>query len=363
MEQLFRALTAEGEAVELVGRQAALTVFRAARNPAASPEAAARAPDAPGAGVTRGQRPGHRGPDGPRRPEPRRPTRSSRSTRRRPRAILAGIAALLVACAGVAAAAYLAVLPGPLQDRAHAVLARIGVPPAAPAATASHSPSAAPSSSANPNGPGNSPAVTPTPSTSSGAPGAGSVTLSLRARRADVPFGNSDLFAGNVTTAGRADAGTPVRLLERLAAADGTWRLAATGITGADGTVTLTVARVTANAAFRLSGTGPLAAASSPSVAVSVIPRLVVRVPAAGVLTATAWPAVAGDPVVLQERQGGSWRVVATHHLDSLHEATFTVAAGAAYRVVLPATTAHEAGTSAPVALPAMTAAAPRPSP
>jgi len=167
-----------------------------------------------------------------------------------------------------------------------------------------------------------------------------------------VPVGNSDLFDGNVTTAGRADAGIRVLLEERLAAGDGAWQLAATGITGADGTVTLTVARVTANATFRLSGTGPLAAASSPPVAVSVIPRLVLRVPAAGVLTATASPATAGDAVVLQELQGGTWRVVTTHHLDSLHKATFVVTSGATYRVVLPATTAHEAARSAPVTIP-----------
>ena len=352
MEQLFRALTAEGDAVELVGRTAALTMFRTARDLATSLGAAAPGGDVPGAGVVRGQQLRHRSPEGPPPQGPARPT--GRSRRRRTRAILAGIAALLVVCAGLTAAAYLAVLPRPMQEFAHAVLARIGAPRAAlaaPAPTASHSPSAGSSSSTNPNGPGNSPAFAATPSTSSPALGAGSVTVSLRVRRADVPFGNSDLFDGSVTTAGRTDAGIRVRLLERLAAGTGTWRLAAAGITRADGTVTLTMARVTGNATFRLSGTGPLAAASSPAVAVSVIPRLVVRVPAAGVLTASAWPAAAGDAVVLQEREDGTWRVVATHYLDSLHKATFMVASGATYRVVLPATTAHNAARSAPVTL------------
>jgi hypothetical protein len=134
-------------------------------------------------------------------------------------------------------------------------------------------------------------------------------------------------------------------------------------MTGTDGTVTLTVARVTANATFRLAGTGPLAAASSPSVPVRVIPRLVVGVPAVGMLTATAWPGAAGDAVTLQQRRNGTWHFVATHHLDSLHKATFAVASGATYRVVLPATTAHVAAISAPVTLPAATATAPRQTP
>jgi hypothetical protein len=341
MEQLFRALTADGDATELVGRQAALTMFRAARTPASSPEAAAPARDVPDAGAIAGQRLGHRGP----RPERQRRAR-----------VLATIAvALLVACAGLTAAAYVAALPRPMQHLAHAVLGPIGVPsaePAAPAPTVGHPPTAAPSSSINPNGPGNSHTFTPTPSTSSGPPGAGSITVSLRAGRAEVPFGNGDLFAGGVTAAAHADAGVRVRLLERLAAGDGAWRLVATGMTGADGTVTLTVARVTANATFRLAGTGPLAAASSPSVAVWVIPRLVVGVPAAGVLSATAWPAAAGDAVILQERLNGTWHFVATHYLDSLHKAAFLVSSGATYRVVLPATMAHQAATSAPVKLP-----------
>src|SRR5262249_18608526 len=79
-----------GEAVELVGRQAALTVFRAARNPAASPAASGRAPDGPGAGVTRGQRPGPRAPEWPLRPAPRPPRRPSRYRPLRPPSIPAG---------------------------------------------------------------------------------------------------------------------------------------------------------------------------------------------------------------------------------------------------------------------------------
>ena len=173
LEDVIRALTAEGDATELTGRQAALTMFRAARDQPAgshyadqsaattqvwSPQQAfgqpAPAPD-PG-----GHRPGQH------REAQRRHARGPAARHRRFPALAATAAAIVMACAGVTAAAYAQILPTPIQDIAHRVLAPIGVPSASPVPVAIPTTS----SPSSPNAPSPSPTALPVSATSS--PGA-----------------------------------------------------------------------------------------------------------------------------------------------------------------------------------------------
>jgi hypothetical protein len=328
LEALFRALTAEGDATEVVGRQRALTMFRQARGQSALTQPL---PAQPGLGAP-----------GPRLAPVRRPV-----PRRRRAFRLAGVAAaLLVACGGLTAAAYAQILPGPVQDIAHTVLAPLGVPSASHARPGTPSPGLAPSTPPGQNGPSPAPsAATSCPCPTDGA--SGKMGLRLSAARLRVAAGEADTFTGHVSSDGHPGRHVPVRLLARAAADRGTWRVAGTGLTSATGDVTFTVPHVPATTMFRLAGTGRLASLASPEVTVKVTPLVVVRHPSASLLTVAVYPSQAGDQVTLEQLQNGAWAPVATQPLTSLHKATFPVTAGSVYRFAVPATSGHTAAVSA----------------
>jgi len=332
VEHLLRALTAEGDATELVSRQAALTMFRSARGQAATPGMTAQ--------------------DNPTVPFP-----APRAPRRRRRfSLAAGIAVgLAAACAGMAAAAYAAVLPTPVQDIAHSVFAPLGVPSAAPASGMPVG-SGPGSSSPNPTGPGqgtgaSAPPVRGTTTSPAGIPatpgssGASGVSVTMTVASNSVPFGGRDVFTGQVLRKGHAARLVRVRLLAKVSTGDGTWRVVASGLTDSGGTVVITGPRLPGNAIFVLDGTGTLASVGSAPVSVTVSPLVAVRVSALDVLTVTVWPAVGGDPATLQVLRGGTWQFVADLQLNA-HRATYHVAPGSTYRVVVPGTATHEAGVS-----------------
>jgi hypothetical protein len=248
-------------------------------------------------------------------------------------------AALLAVCAGVTAAAYAKVLPPSVQNIAHAVLGPLGVPSASPAAPVPTSP-----------GQGSTPAVPHgisvggTRGATTGAPqpvAAASVSLHLAAGRARVAADGGDTFTGQAGRNGHPVPGTRVRLLEQLSTDVGAWRIATTGVTGEDGTVTLVVPRIPASATFRLAGTGKLADVISPAVIITVIPRVLIQQPSAGILTVMALPTAVGDTVTLLRLENGTWVTAAISHLSATHEARFRVLPGASYRILLPATPMH----------------------
>lgn len=358
VDDVVRALTTEGDAVELTGRQSALAMFRAVRD-----ESAGFQPDGPQPAATQPwaaqqalrQPPPASDRDAGRHGRPR-PAQARVPHPRRLTALGAMAAAIVVAGAGMTAAAYAQILPSPLQDIAHTVLAPIGVPSASPA------PAVIPtaSSTAIPNVPTPSPTHLSSPQTSCPCP---TVTpsahrsLRLRAARANVGYDDKDTFTGHVAKKGAPDADASVKLLERLSTSPGSWDVIATGATGPDGTATFVVAHIPADATFLLAGSGDLASLTSHEVAVTVTPRLVVRHPARRVLVVTAHPAAAGEAVALERLQDGAWVTVATRPLDGLLSATFTVSPAGTYRFALPATTAHDAGVSRQVVIVATTAA------
>jgi hypothetical protein len=321
---LVRALTADGTADELAGRQAALAMFR--------------------------------------------------DSRRRPRrlrfAVSMSTAAAAVVLAGGAAAAYAAALPGPVQHIAYRALGSIGVPDTHRSAPSSPVPGAGPSVPATPSAPaiaacrcqtpGSKPRTSPGPGTGTAA----AANLTLAATLAQIPANAGDVFSGQVTAGGRAhprpEAGVRVQLSERVAPGAG-WRAAGSAVTDGNGEVTLTVVHLTSDASFRL--TGPRGAVSSP-VFVTVIPHVSLVVvpalrPGLARLTVGAPFAQAGDVVVLQELSGGVWHRVGVRRLGQDHLAFFTVlrplSGDVAYRVVIPRTATHGRSVSRTVSL------APRP--
>ena len=304
---LVRALTADGTASELAGRQAALAMFRESR---------------------------------------RRP-------RRRRLAFSVSTAAAAIVLAGGIAAAYAAVLPAPVQHIASRMLGSIGVPdthhPSAPL------PGAGPPGGRSSGGPhlaatnqsthpasaaATCPCQTSTPRT------AAAPNLTLAAALTRIPANAGDVFSGRLASGGRPEAGVRVQLSER-AGNGAAWRPAGSAVTDRGGEVTVIVTHLTRNASFRLTVPGgevskPVRVTVIPPVYVDVVPGLL-----PGVDRLTAWVpfAQAGDVVVLQELSGGVWHRVGERVLGPGHLAVFRVvtplSGNVQYRVVLPATTAH----------------------
>jgi hypothetical protein len=278
------------------------------------------------------------------------------------------VAAVVVVIGGITGAAYAAVLPGPVQHVAYHLLDGIGVPDA-------HHSSSAPGTSGAAGGGASVPSTSP----SGGCPcQAGQPTaprpgqagqsgrssqptapvsianLVLAAARAQVPADGNDTFSGQVTSAGQAESGVQVQLLEQVAGQPG-WRLAGSATTDSGGDVSLTVQQLTSNASFRLTAAG---GAASTAVPVTVIPGVylhLVRHPLLGIAIATARAGFAqpGDVLLLQELSGTGWVPVGEQVLNSAHRAYFTVPiprlAGHYYRVALMGTAAHGASMSGQV--------------
>jgi hypothetical protein len=230
LDQLVTALTADGKAEEVAGREAALAAFRTARQRSAANEAVN--------------------------------WRRSRPFTRLPGRLAAAGAALLVA--GGAAAAYAQALPGPVQQVAHTVFAPLGVPDGhrqpgqLPAGTV---PGNGPTGITIANSSGGSKAPSPSP--------AHTYKVSVDVARARVPAGGVVVFTGRVTDSGRAAAGVRVRLFERIAGTAAEV-LVATGMTSPRGGFRLVSPPVTATAVFRVLGPD---AAHSAAVRVAVAVR------------------------------------------------------------------------------------------
>lgn len=309
LDGLVRALTADGTAGELAGREAALAIFRASR---------------------------------------RRP-------RRLRLAVSMSTAAAAVVLAGGLAAAYAAALPAPVQHIASRMLGRIGVPDTPRPAPPSGAPGVAVSIPATPS----APAIDACRCQSGGpGPGIGTAVPSvvLAAARTQIPAGGQVVLSGWLAAGGRPEAGVRVGLSEDVAGGPG-WQAAGSAVTDGDGEVTLTVAHLTSNASFRLDAPGR--AVSAP-VVITVIPRVYLGLapgqrPGLVTLTATAQFAQPGDVVVLQRLSGGIWYRVGLRVLGPDHLASFTVRIPlleeAAYRVVLPRTADHGRSASRPVRL------------
>ncbi len=313
---LVRALTADGSADELAGRQAALAMFKYSRRPP-----------------------------------------------RRRFAFPVTTAAAAVVIVGGIAAAYAAVLPASVQHMAHRMLGPVGVPDAyhtslsasaPPGATSIPSTTAKSASAAAPTG--QAPAtVSASPRAAcpcqSRAPGTNTApVLVLTPAHAQIPAGGGEVLHGRLAPGGRGEPGVRVRLLE-LAAGRG-WQAAGSAVTDRHGDVMLTVSHLTHNASFRLAAQGVQA---SPPVRITVIPPVSLhlapgRSPGVDTLTATAPFADTGDIVILQELSGGGWHRVVEHALGRDHTASFTVrlpkSGGLEYRVVVPPTRSHGSSVS-----------------
>lgn len=323
LDQLIRALTADGQPRELAGRDAALAAFRAA----SGQPRRARFTLLPGA-----------------------PSRLS-----------AAAAALVAAFAGFTAAAYAKALPAPVQHIAYSVLAPFGVPDSQPAPGGHHGPK--PGSASGPaTAPGGgtpAPSVQPSSCPCPGSPSrtaARGSALAITAVRAQLPANGWEIFAGKLTYHGRPEPGVRVRLLEQAAGASG-WRQAGSGVTGGHGGVWVGVPHVTRNAIFMLAGPNGV---SSASISVTVIPRVLIwraaAQPGTDRLVGAARFGDPGDLVTLQQLSGGSWQTVATQALGAGHRAPFDLPAAAFgghyYRVALEATSAHGGGVSTRIWVP-----------
>ena len=166
----------------------------------------------------------------------------------RPAALPGRLAALaaagIIAVAGLTAAAYAQALPGPMQQAAHTVFAPLGVPdsqqqPGHPAAETIAT------SGGKSRRAGDASSRTPSPR-----PG-DDYLLTLTASRVRVPAGAVVELGGRVTDRGRAAAGVPVRLFERLAGS-ATWKPVRTGVTGPRGGFRLLSPPLTTTAVFRV---------------------------------------------------------------------------------------------------------------
>lgn len=295
LDHLVRALTAEPTAAELAGQDAALKMFRANRG---------------------------------------------RKRHRAPFVYRIGVAAAVITvAAGVAAAAYVALLPAPAQHAADDLVDRIvadmhhhhhhhhhGARPA-----------------------GQHPA-TPLPSQPSQPTVAAPVQLVLAAERPQIVAGTDDVLSGQLTDA----PGVPVQLFERLGG-QSNWRLVGRTVTGSGGDVTLTVPNLTTNASFRLADAG---GSMSEPVLITVVPAVTIDLasgpqPHTGVVTANALFAEPGDIMILQSLSGGVWHSISEQRVDQDHLAAFTVPmpfpGARAYRAVLPGTAAHASSVSGPV--------------
>ncbi len=321
LDHLIRALTADGYPRELAGLDAALAAFRAASSQSRRGFTAL-----PGA-------------------FPR---------------LSAAVAALVIAFAGLTAAAYAKALPAPVQHIAYSVLSPFGVPDSQPAPAAHSLP--APMRSAGHARLGEHATSSPSAWASCPCPAHASrpavkgSALVLRAAREQLPANGWDQFSGRETYQGRPEPGVRIRLLEQPDGSGG-WIVAGGGVTGAGGRVRIGVQHLTRNAIFRLAGPDGV---SSTAISVTVIPRVQLWRAASGPgtdrLAASARFGDVGDVMQLQELSGGVWQSVASGVLDVGHQASFAVparhSAGRYYRVLLEATKAHGASVSTPVYLP-----------
>jgi hypothetical protein len=327
LDQLIRALTADGHPGERTGRDAALAAFRAASQPS-SP--ASRRRDVAERTAWR-----HRGDRGRGAPWRR------GKTWRRPLIVLVPARLAAVAAAGIAAiaavtaAAYAQALPAPVQQIAHTVLAPLGVPDSRQQAARLGSPShrtapsprpatSIPGTPATPYRAATCPCPSAAVSGSASPRTAGGYLLTLTASRDRLPADAVGVLTGRVTRHGRAAAGAHVRLLERTAGS-ARWEVAATGVTGPRGGFSFLSPRLTTTATFRVAGPD---GARSATVRVTVGSPVRLRLSSGRVkdkLIVTARAALPGDSVLLDEFIAGAWTNIKSQPLGATFKATFTL--------------------------------------
>lgn len=156
-------------------------------------------------------------------------------------------------------------------------------------------------------------------------------------------------------SSGAPVANTRVWLLERITGQDAVTQVAM-GLTGSDGSITLTSPVLSHNARFRLAAAHRL---RSVSLGVVVVPTISAGVTAQGtsysvhVSTSGGNP---GDTVTLEQRTNGHWQQVSTEALDGGGGTSFSVPIppkhSVHYRVILSRTQGHAAAQASFVAPP-----------
>ncbi|HUC55874.1 MAG TPA: hypothetical protein VMA95_00625 [Streptosporangiaceae bacterium] len=397
VRELVNALVSPPADDELAGEQTARAMFAAFRSPPAPPAA------------HRSHRAGsHRAPSArapsPRAPSPRaQPARAGRSPVRprgagRPASgpgsrkfgVWRTVAATTLALTGaLVLAAYLAVLPGPVQLAAHRLLGQIGVPLAH--STAKTAPTAAGSTPAGPHRHFRvSPAASSVSSrysasqTASPSPGRsrsgnrgrdrsrhrrggraphsrGGLIVTAPAR--PVRSGSSVHFYVTLTEHGKPQPNVPLVLhehsaLQSLYQRHHEWPSEWDASTDAHGLASFTVPELWANASFVVTGPGSL---HSRKVNVVVIASVQAgigrdrRQPAQDFVFVNCLLARPGDAATLEVRYHGHWRIIGKTKFSQYGRfatAWFMINADRAnrtYRVVLPATSLHGNSASGPV--------------
>jgi hypothetical protein len=365
LEQLLATLTSAATPDELSGEQRALAMFQANIHPpavgpgwfgpaapATSPGASADVPAGPGHPTRLRRRPGH------------------------PRLRLRLAAAAVILVGGLAAAAYAAVLPAPVQHMAYQAFHILGVPDSHHSrGTAGHSngsPShrghgrgATPGRSSHPARPGSSSSASPrrsartsvSPKPSSSGPGTPAASLTASAAASQIAAGGPVTIDGQLTRAGKPLGGVRVRLWER-SLRHPAWQLVGHGTSSGHGAVTVTVPGLTIDARFRL--TDPDGGPSN-AVTVTVVPQVTASLVQGArgvkdylhVATVYARP---GDTVVLEGNQAGTWVAIRQQVLNARGRTVFVLGArrykGVELQVVLVATGWHAAATSAQLTVP-----------
>jgi hypothetical protein len=338
LDELLRALAGPAVPAELADEESALALFRGSIAPSAGPGRVAWWAAAPGRFATR---------------PIRKPVRWN---------LRLVAAAAVVVCGGMAAAAYAAALPAPVQHLVHDVFQFAGVPdgqpgsghtgsghgttppshvPLAPASPANAAPSAAPSAGA----------VVPSAA-------AGAAVLSAAADTTEITAGTSVVISGQLSWPGHAVSGRTLTVLERPALTVD-WHVVGSVQTDAAGNGAVTVPVVGTDAVFRVAVSG---VAISPDVRVTVVPAVSLGLQAGSggatdVLTVSAPYAQNGDVVVLQVSSGGGpWTYLRQGRLGVLRRASFLVSASRLandeIRAVLLPTGLHAGSVSAPVFAP-----------
>jgi hypothetical protein len=338
LDEVLRALTGPAEPAELAGENSAVAMFRASVRPSAG----VIADDGPVAG--RAATPGRFAT----RPL-RKPVRWS------PRLVLA---AAVVLCGGMAAAAYTAVLPEPAQHLAHDVFQFAGVPDSQAGSArsgSSHGASAGhrPGAPANPGGPAPSGGV---PSTGAVGPSVapGAAVLSAAADPTQITAGTGVLITAQLSWPGHAVGGLTMTVLEQQALTPA-WHVVGSAPASTTGNGVVMVPVVSTNAVFRVAVSG---VAVSPEVPVTVVPSVSLALQAGrgrtDVLMVSAPDAQSGDVVVLQASAGGgAWTNLRQGTLTMLRRASFPLTGMRQgrdeVRAVLEPTALHAGSVSAPV--------------
>jgi hypothetical protein len=342
LDELLQALAGPASPAELAGEQAALAMFR---NSGTS---------STGAGYRRRAVAGRTGGPG------QFATRQIRKPTRWNLRLVAATAVVL--CGGMAAAAYAAALPAPVQRLAHEVFQFAGVPGSQAGSGGTGSAHGALGGNRT-----SAPASLGSPAPSAAAPsvgvagpsaGTGAAVLSATADSTQITAGTGVLITAQLSWPGQAVTGLTITVLERSALA-AAWHAVGSAPASAAGNAVVVVPVVGTDAVFRVVVPG---VAISPPVRITVVPAVSVALQAGSgrsdVLTVSVPYGQEGDQIVLQvSTHGGGWTYLQQGSLTPLRRASFQLSAtrlgGNEIRAVLLPTGLHDGSMSAPVTVPA----------